>query len=207
MHGEPTVVVKKAGFLSATATGFFTFLTATVVCASGLGAYGMWIASEKLDQAVAFTDKVFAVLPEWQRVLPPAVKDMVNDQRDPAYREKLDVAVRLVPGNGGRGVCRAVVEVTNRGDEAVSLLGIRVVAEDASAVPVGQEVAYVATPAALDGKDMPGPLMPGSKRKLLVALAGAVEQASVSAEIVELRVWRPAAAELTAPAAEADSRL
>ncbi len=187
MHPQPTIVVRKGGFFSALATGLFIFLTAGVVCASGVSIYALSLFDRRAGEFLGAGERMLASLPEWQKALPPAVSEALRDAREPNYREMLDVRATLA--RTGRHDDRAVVEVTNKGDRTISLLSVRVTLEDAEGVPLDTASSYVATPLAIDGPDWHGPILPGATRRVLVRGVGARNAARAAVEVNELRVW------------------
>lgn len=191
MNMGPSVVVRRSGFLSAVAYGFFGLLTTGVICGTVIGLNALWMFDGTVRRAVDIGGEVAGKLSGWKS-LPPVVADMLNDMRAPEYRDKIDLKVRVVTDGasrrGDRGL--AVLEVHNRGDETISMLAVRVVAEDASETPLSDQVVYVATPAAFDDKDFPGTLLPGQTRKVRVCLSRIEEGGALTAEVSELRVWR-----------------
>ena len=193
MSTGPSVIVnKKGGFLSALAHGVFGFLTATVVCVSGLGFYGLWVVNSSAGQIIGtgrdLSVLILETLPDWQKALPPALADAVNDRREPSYRDQLDVSVRFKPGKDHP---RAVVQIKNTGDETVSLLMARIVVLDEDGEPIHVFAEPVATPLAFDDHDWPGPILPGSTRTVSVSLhsRSADEFSDATIEITELRIW------------------
>jgi hypothetical protein len=205
MSSVPAVIVRKGGFLNGLFYGFFGFLITTVICATGVGIYGMRIADSKVVQVLSTTerlvtgmpdwlDALFNALPNWGEALPPAMADALRDRRDPDYREHVDVAVRLVPERYRRNRQRAVVEVTNNGTETISLMAVRIVIADEDGVPEYEQVAHVATPLAIED-EWRGPLLPGSTRKFTIRVfTDERGEYEASYEIAELRVWDPDAA-------------
>lgn len=163
MNPSPTVVVKKGGFFSALVTGLFTFLTVSVVCATGLG-----IIALKTFNPERFAElgrKLLADPPQWAEILPPALADAISDRRAFEYAENVEVQVSLRRSEGHDRYADLVVEVHNSGPETVSLLAMNVRLEDHEGVPERQLVAYAATPIAIDRGEWFGPLMPGVTRK------------------------------------------
>ncbi len=192
MSTMPAVIVKKGGFFSALAVGFFTFLTVGVVCASVVGLYGMHIVNSKTWQVLQFGSSIAEQLPNWQRALPPALAEAIQDRRDPAYREQLKVTTRL---NRSRDSERGsvVIEVSNTGDEAVSLLALRLVLQDELGTPVHEIPTYAATPLTIEG-EWRGPILPGSTRRFVRHYRAQSPVSEIAAEITELRVWDKTAA-------------
>ena len=81
MNMGSAIVVKKAGFLSALAYGFFGMLTATVVCASGLAFYSLHIVDSKTDSIFGLAHSLVGSFPEMLESLPPVLADALNDRR------------------------------------------------------------------------------------------------------------------------------
>jgi hypothetical protein len=115
MNQAPSVIVKKDGFFTAVARGFFGLLTTAVVCATGLGIYSLHLVDKKFGDIKSIGESVVGGLPKWRESLPPLVADAINDRRAPDYASNIDVKVRLVDGKR-RDRQRAVIEVSNHGD-------------------------------------------------------------------------------------------
>ena len=193
MNTSPSVIVnKRGGFLSALAFGFFGLLTTTVVCASGLGFYGLYVVNGNANEIVKLgKDLGLGVLdgfPEWVEALPPVFTDAINDRRDPSYRSELSVDAIVARGADGRA--RAIVTVRNTGDETVSLLMARIVLRNEQGVPVHEYTKPIATPLAFDDRDWPGPILPGSERVVSVQLRSRTQdEMSATVELTEIRLW------------------
>lgn len=187
MQNYPGIVVKKHGFLSSVARGFFGLLATVVVCGTGLAFYGLHIVDHKAAQLLAFGGGVIDKLPAWQQALPPVLADAVRDRRAPEYREHVSVSARLVE-RGDRGGMRVVFDVKNEGAETVTVLGLRVVLADADGVPIREFSTYAATPLAIDG-DWRGPLLPGGEARTMVERLYVEGAKSAAVEVTELRVW------------------
>ena len=185
MHNSP-VVVKKSGFLSALAYGVFGTLIAAVICGSGLGLYGLNIADRKSSEIIMLGRGLLGSIPEIQESLPPILADLLDDQRDLAYRRELDVSARIV---GDEDHARLLIEVANEGSKAVTLMSMRVTLDDENGIPLRDLTTYVATPIAVED-EWRGPLLPDSTRRYSYRLRRTVP-ADVSIEITELRVWTP----------------
>lgn len=191
--GGPAVVVKKSGFFTAIAKGVFGTLIVGIICGTALGLYGMRMADGHVGALLHNTgqvvEQVLKSLPEWQKAMPPAVQDALNDRRAPEYRDNVKVAADLVKRDGRDIV---VISVTNRGDAIVSLLPLRVVVEDRDGIPVQEMNVYAAFPLQID--QQPGPLMPGEEpRKICRDVWREPNAAKVRVELVDLRVAKPTA--------------
>jgi hypothetical protein len=198
----PAVIVKKGGFLSSLASGLFGLLITAVICAAGVGIYGLNVVDRKIDVALGLSDHVLALVgdvasgaKQWKDILPPALADAIDDERAGDYEDDLDVSVRLVPADRGDHA-RAVFEIANHGDRVVSLLALNVVVEDEDGVPLFDFRTYAATPLALDDSHWRGPIRPGQTRKFVESLLAPIHGwrgrpalKDVSVEIVDLRVF------------------
>ncbi|MGE0480156.1 MAG: hypothetical protein AB7Q17_06745 [Phycisphaerae bacterium] len=206
MQNYPGVVVKKHGFLSSVARGFFGLLGTVVVCGTGLAFYGLHIVDHKAAQLLAFGGGVIDKLPAWQQALPPVLADAVRDRRAPEYREHVSVDARLVErtDRSERGGMRVVFDVKNDGDETVTVLGLRVVLADADGVPIREFSTYAATPLAIDG-DWRGPLLPGGGTRTMVERLYVEGAKSATVEVTELRVWNADATPTVAARADTDN--
>lgn len=201
----PTVLVKKSGFFSAVATGFFSVLTVLILTGGGVAIYGMHLMDRNVDRFSAAADKFIEVLPAWQAALPPMLADAIRDRRDPAYREQVKVSIE--PAAGGRHSSnRTIIEVTNTGSETISLLAVRLTYTDERG-ELGEAVIYPATPLAVDDSDLRGPIMPGQTRRVARHLRGLGRSDAPQVEITELRIWESkAAGEPLAAAVTVDSQ-
>jgi hypothetical protein len=194
-HGANAMVVKRGGFLSALAYGLFGAITATIVCASGVGLYAMNVVDRRVDSAIGVSENLLSslpeILPEIRESLPPALSDALNDTRDPEYRAFVKLNTRMHERPDGRGQ-QLAIEVENTGEKTVSLLGLRVVLVDENNMPVRSIGTYGATPVMLES-DWRGPLLPGSQRLCGISFFNADGNSSARIEITELRTWTDAA--------------
>ena len=200
MNQAPNVIVKKDGFFTAVARGFFGLLTTAIVCATGIGIYSLHLVDKKFGDIKSIWESVVSGMPKWRESLPPVIADAINDRRAPDYASNIDVQVRLVDGKR-RDRQRAVIEVTNKGDETISLLSLNVRLEDSDGVPVRTFTSYAATPLALNEGDWHGPILPNSKpRKFSCEIFVPEFGLSAVAEIADIRVALPTM-ERTVPSA------
>lgn len=194
-HANYPTVVKRGGFLSAVAHGVFGLLIVVVVCGAGIGMYALHIVDQKAERVLGLGAGVVTSLPEslpqLRASLPPALADAMEDVRDPAYREQVEVTARLSPP-GDRGARFAVIDVTNQGERTITLMALRVVLIDANDVPVRSIVTYAATPLTLDN-EWRGPILPGSQRLCSEPFYAGEDVASAEVEVADLRVWQPEA--------------
>jgi hypothetical protein len=183
MSSAPAVIVNKGGFLSSLAKGVFGVITTAIVCGTALGLYGMYMADKNFGR---FAQQVFDALPHWQQVLPPALFDAVNDRRAPEYRQSLDIATRYVPGRAGSDSGVLVLDIENKGPATVSLLALRLVIEDESRERFFEMSKMAASP--LPFAD-PGPIQPGSARRIIQRLGQVKGEPKTTVEVCELRIW------------------
>jgi len=201
MNSSPTVVVKKGGFLTALVKGIFGTIIVTIVCGTALGLYGLNVCDRYFSN---FTDTLLDTFPEWQKALPPVATDALNMSREPEYVEQLGLTteIRRSPEDSERGI--VVLAVTNKGDETVSWLTVRVVIEDESDRPFCELPFNVATPWAFECNDSRGPLLPGSTREVARRLYDIGENPEMRIEVADVQVWKgPACVALQPPVAAA----
>ena len=178
--------------LTAIFLGLFGMGTA-VVCVGGLIAmFGLTIVDSRVDSALGLVETTISGLPELIDSLPPIVSDSFKDRRAPEYAQYLDVKVAFVPDGRGKGY-RPALSITNRGEEMVSLLGVRVAALDESNSPIADWTEVVATPITID-HEWRGPLMAGQTRNVVLGGWYRLSEetaASVTGawEITDVRVW------------------
>lgn len=200
------VAPRPRSFLATLAWGVSMAVVALILSLAGIIVYGMNIADRKTDTLVGLTEAGLRHLPELRRSLPPALADMLNDERMPDYRDQLEVTARLArvpsrrecPNRGEREPIRPVIQVRNHGKEVVSLLSMRVTVLNEDNVPIAESNEWAATPLAID-KDWCGPLLPGAAACVvsghpLPGQQGALEKCRVEATITDVRVWNRNAA-------------
>jgi len=107
----------------------------------------------------------------------------------PEYRDKMQVTASLVR-DWKTDRLIPIVDVTNEGDQIVSLMSLRLQIEDDENLPVEEFTVYAATPLAIES-EWRGPLLPGSQRRFRAPQIRDLSpgELSVRWEISELRVW------------------
>lgn len=190
----------KRGFFSTVAWGASMTLITAIVCGTGLGLYGMRIVDNKSDSLLECVQNVVGNLPEIQKNLPPVLADALNDERRPDYVGRIKVTTSLVNGPNKRGEILPAVEITNTGDEVVSMLPLRITLNDAKGGGLSQRTRMAATPLGVADEDWPGPLMPGATRKIVQRFyldrgsnPGEASDYQVECEVTDVRIWKPAA--------------
>lgn len=195
-----TVVRKRMSFLAALAIGLTAIVVTAIVSASGIAVYGLWVVDKKSDSLIGLVEQAVKGLPELQKALPPALADAIDDERRPGYLKDLEVSVRSASPRTGRG--RAVVTVTNHGDEVVSLLSMRIVGLDEEGDPIEERNTWAATPLQIED-EWRGPLLPHETRRFPVRWWGRGEVVELTHEITDIRVWNgPNGSEQAAQAAQ-----
>ncbi|UCD48521.1 MAG: hypothetical protein JSW27_13410 [Phycisphaerales bacterium] len=204
MNAPSHIMVRKHSFLSSAASGISAIVITVIVCGTLALLYTVHLASDKSEHLITLAQSAVRGLPEFQRSLPPALADMLNDRREPSYAGKLAITAKVVSRPGSHGRTRTAIEVVNNGDEVVSLLALRVVLLDENDQLITESQEWAATPVAIED-EWRGPLMPGSKRRFVCHRScpyevGPLDTIKPEIEITELRVW--AGPENTAPASQ-----
>ena len=193
MGDYPHVTYKRHTFLSALATGVSAFFIVLVISCTVVVVYGIHFVGDKSEKLVSTVGSAIGGLEEFQESLPPIMADVLNDRREPAYRDQIDIAARISKKDDSRGAMRMAVEVTNTGEEVVSLLSFRIVVLDAANEVMAESTEWAATPITTDG-GLRGPLMPGAKRHFNswaynTCELPTAEDLKIEVEITDLRVW------------------
>jgi hypothetical protein len=202
------ITVRKHSFLSSAAAGLSAIVITVVVSLTVVVLYGVHLASEKSDRVISLAESAVRGLPEFRQALPPALSDMLDDRRQPDYGRELAIEARIVSRPDYHGRTMTAVEITNNGQEVISLLSLRVVLLDGNGVLLTESQEWAATPFAAD-HDWRGPIMPGSKRRFLCSGArlddvGPLDEVRPEIEITELRVWNGPQMRPSLPSESAD---
>jgi hypothetical protein len=205
MTGQlPYITYRKHTFLSSVAMGFSAVIITITLCFTAVLLYTVHLAGQKSERLVTLAESAVRGLPELEKALPPVLSDMLDDHRQPDYAGKLAISAKVSPQPGRHGLTRTAIEITNNGQEVVSLLSLRIILLDESGQLVCETQEWAATPLATDG-GLRGPIMPGSRRyfvKPCMYDAGSAEGLHAEVEITELRVWNGPA---KTPATEAQA--
>lgn len=189
MGKNAPVVVYRRGFGSSLVLGVFGTICVVVICATCVAVYGFKVVNDRVDSLIEMSPAAITALANWQQALPPAVNDALHDRRAPAYRDQVHVTATLVRDWKTERLV-PIVEVSNEGDQIISLMSLRLQIEDEENLPVQEFTVYAATPLAIEA-EWRGPLLPGSKRKFKAPQihVASLGELSVCWEISELRVW------------------
>jgi len=193
MSDQSPIILKKRTFLSSLALGLSSLCITLVICCTVLILYGIHFAGEKTDRVISLAETAVQGLPALRASLPPAVADMLNDQRRPDYSQNLAITAQLTGQPGADGITRIGIEIVNNGDEVVSLLALRVIVVDEHGQLLSERQTWAATPLAVE-HDWRGPIMPGSRRYFVCRgshLHGIspLDNLRTEVEINELRIW------------------
>jgi len=207
MTGQPSYITfRKHTFLSSAAMGFSAVIITIAVCCTAVVLYTVHLAGEKSERLVVLAESAVRGLPELAESLPPVLSDLLDDHRQPDYAGKLAISAKVSPQSGRHGLTRTAIEITNNGQEVVSLLSLRIILLDEHEQLLAESQQWAATPLATDG-EWRGPIMPGSRRYFVAPCMGmygidAAEGLHAEVEITELRVWN---GPTKAPAADAQA--
>ncbi|UCE60866.1 MAG: hypothetical protein JSU63_03770 [Phycisphaerales bacterium] len=185
---------KRMSPLTALFLGAFGVGAIGITCATGVVLFSLSMVDGHASTILGFATDTVEGLPELLRALPPGVNDVLSQRRAPGYASQIDVKATLVE-NGRAGTVRPVLTVTNSGDEAVSILALRVAVLNEDGIPVGEWTEVVATPLAIDGP-WRGPILPGSSRHVVLrgawrGLTSGYDSLTPEVEIADVFVWTP----------------
>ncbi len=186
-RGESMVIHKRMSFLASLVWGICSVIMVTVICSSGIIFYGLHIVDIKSDGLQDLIGHSLEGLPAVVKSV-PILADALSDERRLDYVDDLDIEMSFTEHPCRQDRMQAVVTVANRGQELVSMLSVRVVVTDDRGNIVAEDVEFVATPFPLD-QDLPGPLMPGSTRRVTTGSFKKIENPTAEYEISEIRVW------------------
>jgi hypothetical protein len=185
-------MLRKNTFLSSAATGSAAIVVTLLLSCTTVFLYTVHVASDKSERVISLAQSALKGLPELTQALPPAIGDMLDDQRRPDYCKELTISAKVTAPPDSHGRVRTTVEIVNNGPEVVSLLSLRILILDEQNELLCEAQEWAATPFAADD-GWRGPIMPGARRQFVSYRAcrhgerGADTHAET--EITELRVW------------------
>ena len=193
MSDPSYITIRKHSFLSSAALGFSAVIITLLVTCTAVLLYTVHLASDKSERVISLAQSALKGLPELAHSLPPALADMLDDQRRPDYCKELTISAQATSQPDSRGRVRTTIEVVNHGSEVVSLLSLRILILDEQNQPLCESQEWAATPFAAD-QGWRGPIMPGSRRHFVCyrACGSGMKSAAdlnTEVEITELRVW------------------
>jgi hypothetical protein len=193
MNVPSYITVRKHSFLSSAALGFSAVVITLLLTSTTVVLYTVHVASAKSEQVITLAQSAVKGLPELVHSLPPALADILDDQRRPDYCTELTISARTIALPDPHGRMRTTVEIVNNGPEVVSLLALRILILDAEDQLLCESQEYAATPFAADD-GWRGPIMPGSHRRFVTHRSSWQQPDSTGGlhaevEVTELRVW------------------
>ena len=193
MSNPSYITLRKHTFLSSAALGFSAIVITLMVSCTAVLLYTVHLASDKSERVITLAQSALKGLPELTHSLPPALADMLDDQRRPDYCKELAISAKATSQPDSHGRVRTTVEVVNNGPEVVSLLSLRILILDEQNQPLCESQEWAATPFAAD-QGWRGPIMPGSRRHFVCYRscgrnADPMTDLSTEVEVTELRVW------------------
>lgn len=175
--------------------GIFGTVSVGIVSSGTVALYALHIVDSKTSYILDFAEGAVANLPEFIDSLPAAISDILHDRRAPEYAANMDVELNFVMDKK-RGKIRPTLNITNNGDEVVSIMAVHVAALNEDQAPIREWTEVVATPLAIDN-DWRGPIMPGETRYVLLSSGWRgitiedAEKIRGVVEITEMRIWEP----------------
>ena len=193
MSDPSYITIRKHTFLSSAALGFSAIVITLLVTCTAVLLYTVHLASDKSERVITLAQSAIRGLPELTRSLPPALADMLDDQRRPDYCKELAISAKATTQPDSHGRVRTTIEVVNKGREVVSLLSLRILILDGQNQPLCESQEWAATPLAADN-GWRGPIMPGARRLFVCdrgggSSVGHTNDLNTEVEITELRVW------------------
>ena len=189
----PKIVYKKHSFFSTLIMGLVLLIVTVVISVTVLIICGMNFVGERSESIITVAENAVRGLPAFQESLPPVLADMLNDHREPGYRDMLEITVEPTISTYNRNGVGTAVKVVNNGPDVVTLLSLRVVVLDSNGEILNESNEWVVTPFTIED-DWPGPLLPDSERYISTSHRNVFHQPSVDnlkaqAEITDIRIW------------------
>ncbi len=193
MSDYPHITYRRHTFLSALAMGLSSVAIAFIISFTTVVIYGIHFAGEKSERLVSLVEDAVQGLPHIQESLPPVLADLLNDRRQPDYCAHIEVSAKTVPEAEHHGRLRTEIKVTNKGQDVISLLSLRIAVRDSLNQTLSESNQWAATPFAAE-HDWRGPIMPGSNRYFAFSHGGAhsgrsSDNLTTEVEITDIRVW------------------
>jgi len=193
MSDPSYITFRKHTFLSSVALGLSAIVITLLVSCTVVLLYTVHLASDKSERVISLAQSALKGLPELTHSLPPALADMLDDQRRPDYCKELTISAKAVSQPDSHGRVRTTVEIVNNGSEVVSLLSLRILILDEQNQLLCESQEWAAMPFAADD-GWRGPIMPGSRRHFVCYRGSGYRpnftgDLNAEVEITELRVW------------------
>ena len=177
-RAETMVVHKRMSFLASLVWGVCGVIMVATICSAGVIFYALNVVENAINDLPALVKSV------------PFLDEAVSSVRRVDYIDDLDIEMSFSKDLRYEDRMRVVATVVNEGVEVVSLLVMRVVVSDQHGNVVDEDTRVLATPFGFDD-DMPGPLLPGAKRRQTTGTFRYVDEPSIEYEISEIRVSTP----------------
>lgn len=189
-RAETMVIHKRMSFLASLVWGVCSVVMVATICSAGVIFYALNVVENAINDLPTLVKSV------------PFLDEAVSSVRRVDYIEDLDIEMNFSKDLRYEDRMRVVATVINEGDEVVSLLVMRVVVSDEYGNLVDEDTRVLATPFGFDD-DMPGPLLPGAKRRQTTGTFRYVDNPSIEYEISEIRVSTPSSQNCGGQAARA----
>jgi hypothetical protein len=192
MSDSQQIIYKKHTFLSSLNMGLSAFAITLVISCTVVVIYGMHFVGDQSDKLISTAGGIIGALPELRASLPPILSDILDDHRQPDYREQIEIKARIsTSANHGHRI-RTAIEVVNNGSEVVSLLSMRIIILDANDEVVAERNEWAATPFAAD-HEWRGLLMPRARRRFVSHMhrmdASDINGLRTEVEVTDIRIW------------------
>jgi hypothetical protein len=209
MSDYPHITYKRHTFLSALVMGLCAVTITIILSGTALIIYSIHFVGDKSENVIVpLVKDAMQGLPVLQKSLPPALADLMNDRRLPDYRSQLEIGAKTFVQEDRHGRMRTEITVTNKGQEVVTLLSLRLVIFDPQGDILDESNEWAATPIEAD-EDWRGPILPGSTRYFAVSHHGessqsALDNLKTEIEVTDIRVWN-GNKEIPAPSSDGSS--
>lgn len=177
-RAETMVVHKRMSFLASLVWGVCGVIMVCVICSAGVVLYALSVVDDAINDLPALVKSV------------PFLDEAISSVRRVDYIDDLDIEMSFSKDLRHQDRMRVVATVVNEGEEVVSLLVMRVVVSDQYGNLVDEDTRVLATPFGFDD-NMPGPLLPGAKRRQTTGTFRYVDEPSIEYEISHIRVSAP----------------
>lgn len=193
MSHYPQVDCKKYSFLTVLVMGLAAIGVGFIVSCTIMIIYGINTIGNEPEEFVSLMEDAIRRVPVLRKSFSPVFSDILDDQRQPDYRDQLEVTAQMQSPQNADGKLRTIVTVVNNGTETVSLLPLRVAILDAKGKIVAQTKEFVATPLAAQPY-WRGPLKPGSTRHINSVISGTssatfTDNLTIEVEVADIRIW------------------
>ncbi len=117
MSDHPHITYKRHTFLSSLAAGVSALLIVLVISCTTVVIYGVHFVGDRSDKFVSTVSSAIGSLDELQAALPPIMADVLDDPRQPDYRDQIEITARPAAPGAARS-CPVPAVVSYRGATA-----------------------------------------------------------------------------------------